>query len=659
MKKIIYIIIACLLPAITFGQSDFDYTDPAQEGEEPETSVQDSTAKNSDIKHYRMTWTWEHEGVYPKIIPLDTIFDGIYNYNYIFKKNISNTYLGNFPSPYESNIFITRETMEDFYPLSTVRAYLFKPADALLFNTTTPFTRLQYFNGGGRGKSENFLDIWHTQNIRPYWNAGIRYNLISSDGRYMNQKSKSYNFSFFSSFEKERLAISLFLNQNVAHFNENGGIKDRSFVLDSTDQQAENIPINLTGSNASNNVRNFNFYTQLQYNIGNKKPIPVADADTSYTYPAKAVLAFTMEDNEHWYKETTPNLEFFRHTYMDSVKTYDLVGNKIYNVSGKLVVNEHPKYKYLPGIYAGLDFKYEKYNQRTAYDSVTRTESFGTDKYMGTYITGGIFNVDTNASFNYDIAGSLCVVGHYAGNFKISGFLEQALKKDKSSYLRADALLELRSVDPFFTRYVGNHDMWVNDFKAEKTLKIEGKYINTRLRTEIGAGVSNIFSYVYFDTTAMPVQTGKTLTVFTAWVKEVFKAGNFYFDQNVYIQKNTHEDVLSLPLVSVYSHNYYKNYLFKRALQLQIGFDLFYHTKFYSDNYQPSIMQFYNQRMSKTGNYPKFDVFLSLRIKRADIFAKYEHLNYVLKKNGNYFSAYNYPINPAVFKFGIKWDFFD
>ena len=237
--------------------------------------------------------------------------------------------------------------------------------------------------------------------------------------------------------------------------------------------------------------------------------------------------------------------------------------------------------------------------------------------------------------------------------------MEQALKKDKSSYLRADALLELRSVDPFFTRYVGNHDMWVNDFKAEKTLKIEGEYINTRLRTEIGAGVSNIFSYVYFDTTAMPVQTGKTLTVFTAWVKEVFKAGNFYFDQNVYIQKNTHEDVLSLPLVSVYSHNYYKNYLFKRALQLQIGFDLFYHTKFYSDNYQPSIMQFYNQRMSKTGNYPKFDVFLSLRIKRADIFAKYEHLNYVLKKNGNYFSAYNYPINPAVFKFGIKWDFFD
>ena len=111
MKKIIYIVIACFLPVFAFGQSDFDYDDSFQEAEVPETPTQDSTAQNSDIKHNRMTWTWEHEGVYPRNIPLDTVFDGIYNYNYIFKKNISNTYLGNFPSPYESNIFITLETV--------------------------------------------------------------------------------------------------------------------------------------------------------------------------------------------------------------------------------------------------------------------------------------------------------------------------------------------------------------------------------------------------------------------------------------------------------------------------------------------------------------------------------------------------------------------
>ena len=47
------------------------------------------------------------------------------------------------------------------------------------------------------------------------------------------------------------------------------------------------------------------------------------------------------------------------------------------------------------------------------------------------------------------------------------------------------------------------------------------------------------------------------------------------------------EDILSLPAISLYSHNYYQNYLFKGALQLQVGIDLFYNTSFYADNYAP------------------------------------------------------------------------
>ena len=115
--------------------------------------------------------------------------------------------------------------------------------------------------------------------------------------------------------------------------------------------------------------------------------------------------------------------------------------------------------------------------------------------------------------------------------------------------------------------------------------------------------------------------------VLTAWGKQNFRLGNFYFDQTVYFQKSTQEDILSLPAISVYSHNYFQHALFKNALFLQTGIDVFYNTKFYADNYMPSIMQFYNQRERKTGNYPKLDVFLNLRIKRADIFVKYEHIN--------------------------------
>ena len=518
MKKFACIIILVLSHLIGLAQNEFDnFGTFGREEEMQEQEHKQDSIPESNVPHKRHTWKWLHNGVYSQEIPLDTAMDGMYNFNYIFKKSISNTYLGNFPSPYEANIFITRNTVQDFYPLTYIRAFLFRPDDALNYNTTTPYTRLRYFTGGGKGKAENLLDVWHVQNIRPWWSAGIRYNLISSDGRYSTQKSKTYNFSVFSTYEKERTILSFFLNQNNGHFEENGGIKERGYVTDSTDQKAENMPIWLNGNEARNSYRNTNFNLQAQYNIGKEKEV-INGADTSYTYPAKAVFNFRAEGNEHWYKEKSINYEFFPNTYIDSTETYDHIENKIYDVSAKFVLNEHPKYKYLPGLYAGLNYKLENYHQRTAYDSITHTESFGRTNYAGTYINAGIFNIDSSSLLNYDVAGHLCILGHYAGNFKIDGYISQALRQDKSSLLRADAKIELKSVNPFFDRYVGNHNIWENDFKAIKTIQLEGRYLNKRLRTELGVGFSNIFGYVYFDTLAMPQQTNKTLMVLTACI---------------------------------------------------------------------------------------------------------------------------------------------
>ncbi|WP_251623868.1 putative porin [Odoribacter lunatus] len=655
MKKLLYIFIFCCLPFIAFTQSSPIHRkgNPIRgNGANPQSATDSSRQQStSDIPHQHRTWKWMNDGVYKMDIPLDTTFDKIHNYNYIFQQSIANTYLANFPAPYESDIFIKRPPQEDFHILNNVRAYLFKPVDAVNFNTTTPFTQLNYYSGGGKGKNESFLDVWHTQNITPFWNAGFRYNLISGDGRYMNQKSKAYNFSIFSSYEKERWLINLFLNQNNGNFDENGGVLDKKFIRDTT-INAENVPVNL--SNVRNIYRNFNFYTLLQYNIGNKKET-VQGNDTIQSYPAKALFSATIEDNIHRFKEASINFDFFHNTFLDSVSHTDLQGNHVYNFNARLVVNEHPKYKYLPGIYAGLSFKHLDYTGRTGLDS---THAQGKDKHSGTWLTGGIFNVNDSALFNFDANVKLCLIGHYIGDFEIQGFIKQYFNKAKTSYIRADALIESQTVNPFFSRYIGNHNIWETNFDNIKTLGLEGRYVNEKFQTEVGLNWNNIINYVYFDTAAMPQQTSKALIILTAWANQKFKAGHFHFDQTVYFQQNTHKDILSLPTISLYSHNYYENAFFKKVLKFIIGFDLFYNTKFYADNYAPSTMQFYSQRTEKTGGYPKFDIFLDFRIKRATLFLKYEHLNYYVT-NGNYFSALDYPINPAMFKFGLKWNFFD
>ena len=92
------------------AQNVFDTeTPPDMEGSN--SSLSSDSIPESNVPHFRHTWQWERNGVYKREVALDTLMDGIQNFNTIFKKNISNTYLGNFPSPYLSNIFITRETV--------------------------------------------------------------------------------------------------------------------------------------------------------------------------------------------------------------------------------------------------------------------------------------------------------------------------------------------------------------------------------------------------------------------------------------------------------------------------------------------------------------------------------------------------------------------
>ena len=273
-------------------------------------------------------------------------------------------------------------------------------------------------------------------------------------------------------------------------------------------------------------------------------------------------------------------------------------------------------------------------------------------------MTAGTFNMDSTTMFNFDIWGSFCLAGDYSADYSLEGQIIQYLNKGRNSSVTVHALLETQTPNHYYLQYQGNHNQWENSFDKIHAYNLRGHYTNKRLRTEVGVALNNTKNYIYFDTTAMPRQYDGDLMVFTAWAKQIFRLGHFYFDQKVYYQVTNKEKILPLPQVALHSHNYYQNRFFKQALGFQIGIDLFYNTSFYANAYDPAIMQFYNQEIEKTGNYPKMDVFVTLNIKRADLFVKYEHFNEFFGSR-DYFSAYTYPINPAKVKFGIRWNFFD
>ena len=94
-------------------------------------------------------------------------------------------------------------------------------------------------------------------------------------------------------------------------------------------------------------------------------------------------------------------------------------------------------------------------------------------------------------------------------------------------------------------------------------------------------------------------------------------------------------------------------------LRVQIGVDGRFNTKYYAQGYDPALSVFYNQADVKVGNYPYLDVFVSAKWKRMRILIKYQHINYNLFGNKEYFAVAKYPLNPGMFKIGLSWAFYD
>lgn len=84
--------------------------------------------------------------------------------------------------------------------------YMYSLDNTRFFKTTKPFTQLTYLLASGK---EQVISLLHTQNIRPNWNAGIQYRLISSPGFFQTQNTNNNNYRFFSNYQGKKKGMPL------------------------------------------------------------------------------------------------------------------------------------------------------------------------------------------------------------------------------------------------------------------------------------------------------------------------------------------------------------------------------------------------------------------------------------------------------------------
>ena len=162
---------------------------------------------------------------------------------------------------------------------------------------------------------------------------------------------------------------------------------------------------------------------------------------------------------------------------------------------------------------------------------------------------------------------------------------------------------------------------------------------------------------VYYDSTSVVRQFTSPVHTLAASLEQNVRLWAFHFDHKLLYQMTSDDKVLPLPTLTANLRYYVQFPIVKNVLEVQIGANAVFYTKYYIQSFSPDLGVFYNQRTYEWGNNPYIDFFINAQWKTASIFVKYTDALDGFPERG-YFSAANY-IRPATaFKFGITWPFY-
>ncbi len=181
------------------------------------------------------------------------------------------------------------------------------------FKTTRPFTQLTYLLASGK---EQVIKVLQTQNIKPNWNAGFEYRLISSPGFFQTQNSNHNNYRVFSNYQgkKKRYAAYLVLLGNKLNVSENGGIQNDSNLSNPDYNKRFAIPVNLGGDVTqtfnvfSTTINTGNFYSDFtalfrqSYDFGIRDSVIINDTTTEYLFYPKFRFEHTINYSSYNYR---------------------------------------------------------------------------------------------------------------------------------------------------------------------------------------------------------------------------------------------------------------------------------------------------------------------------------------------------------------------
>lgn len=564
--------------------------------------------------------------------------------------------------------------------------YKYSIENTRFFKTTKPFTQLTYLLASGK---EQVINVLHTQNIKPNWNAGIDYRLISSPGFFQTQNTNHNNYRFFSNYQgkRKRYAAYLVLLGNKLSSSENGGIQNDSFLLDPNRKKRFSVPVNLGGDvgesfnvfsttvNTGNFYSNFTAFFRQSYDFGIKDSIIINDTTTEYLFYPKFRFQHTLNYSSYTYK--------FKDTLNSTIfgKGDSAIFNQWYhltlNTTSGLNFWLQDKWKFVSNDFAIKQFPETK-NPGQFIEAGLRLENFSgifsssktypiqiipappvIKNFYNVVLHGEYRNKTRNRKWDALLKGEFYATGLNAADYSayvtLTRFLNRKLGNVQVSFQNVN-----RSPSYIFE---GNSSFNLgNNLSTKKeNITVISAVANNPRFTLMARNIS-ITNYTYFKNYYQTDQFNGlvNITQFVASTKNKV-AGHLHLYSDFIVQQTAGDNPIRVPLFFTRQRLAFEGNFFKN-LNLSTGIDMRYNTPYKANNYSPVMGQFFPQNSTTISNLPQLDAFFDFRIKSFTGLVKIENINTVDVSHGfgftnNSFVAPNYPTPGFIFRIGVVWGF--
>lgn len=584
----------------------------------------------------------------------------------------TNIYLGNIGNASRSLLFSPNFSAGFDPGFHAFDVYKYKLEKVRFFNTTRPYSEINYHLGS---RVEQIIELMHTQNLKPNWNASFQYRLINSPGYFKSQKTNHNNYlltSWFQSVNK-RYNNYVALVGNKMQSAENGGIQDTADFLNNPDfKDRFNIYTKLGGDdpfssnffttriNTGNKYSEFTALIRQQYDLGKKDSIVTDSTVVPLFYPRlRFEHTFHLDKYSYTFQDYLGDSVYYQTYYDTSLKK--LIDTFIVKDSWKILSNDFSIYQFPDAKNLQQFIKLGILLQNISGEFATGKKSF-----VNTVGHAEYRNKTRNQQWDIEANGKLYFTGLNKGDYQAHISLQRLLGKNIGSF---QVGFENTSRTPSFifdSRSSFYFLKTTKDFKKENNTHLFASYFLPSFKFRLTGHYYLATNYTYIKNYFQLEQETTLFNLLQIAVEKTIKIGKKWnWHAEVYFQQAVGDAPVNVPVIYTRNRLAYEGNLGFKNLDIAMGLEMRYRTPYKADGYSPVQGQFYYQDSITIKNpLPDIAAYVHFRIRPFKAFVRVENLNTARKiDNGgfgftnNNLIAPNYAMPGLQFRLGVYWSF--